>query len=211
VPTAEPAGGNGAAPAPESASIVSIVTFGPTDDLRSPLRWGQASDGSDVSDRTQDSGSWRAEDGTRHLPGGEQDPLASTLSQGHEDSTFVDATEDEGCAGPDDEGVKPVTVVTPVRRQRALTIRLGSDLDRGVWMWLVIIGGIVLIVLMIIAVSQVRSSPTKGRDAAAVEQVKSELSVTSSHAEELRAVDDHIPRDGRGEASIDAVSSYVKR
>ncbi|HEX7442451.1 MAG TPA: hypothetical protein VF320_01105 [Acidimicrobiales bacterium] len=48
----------------------------------------------------------------------------------------------------------------PVRRKPAF--RLGSDLDRGVWMWLMVIGAIALIALVILAVSQIPSSPKKG-------------------------------------------------
>ena len=60
----------------------------------------------------------------------------------------------------------------PVRRKPAF--RLGSDLDRGVWMWLMVIGAIALIALVIVAVSQIPSSPKKGAAPwAAIEQMGS--------------------------------------
>src|SRR5664280_394728 len=120
----------------------SFVASGSIHGLRSPLHRVRSPE---VRYCTQDSGSWRAENGSWHLPGGGQDSLASPRSQCHEGSTFVDAGEVEDCGAPDDEGVKLVTEVMPVRLRRGRTIRLGSDLERGVWMWLIVIGAIVLI------------------------------------------------------------------
>ena len=77
-------------------------------------------------------------------------------------------------------------------------------------MLLIVIGAIVLIVLMILAVSQVRSNLPKGRAAAAMERVESELPVSSARVWpvwQLRAADDHFPPGGRGEASSESAHS----
>ena len=62
--------------------------------------------------------------------------------------------------------------VGPARRRRTSALRLGSDLDRSVWVILLVIGAIVLIVLIIVAASRVPSNPGRGSGrGAAVGQV----------------------------------------
>jgi hypothetical protein len=71
-------------------------------------------------------------------------------------------------------------------------------------MWLIVIGAIVLMVLMAIAVSQIRSNLPKGRAAAAIERTEMEVPVAGVHVWPLRAVDVRFPPSGRGESSIES-------
>src|SRR5665213_633522 len=92
--------------------------------------------------------------------------------QDHASTTPDGPAGGESKGGSTHEHLEPATQapLPPVRRKRA--IRLGSELDRGVWMWLMVIGAVALIVLTIIAVSQIPSSPKKGAAAStAIEQL----------------------------------------
>jgi len=111
-----------------------------------------------------------------------QEPRVSPRYLDPEGPAPMDAAQDDGCDDPDNDGVKPAEEFTPVGLRRMRTIRLGSELERGVWMWLIVIGAIVLMVLMAIAVSQVRSNLPKGRDGATIERVEPGLSATRAEA-----------------------------
>jgi len=141
------------------------------------------------------------ENGTWYPPSGVPEPLVSPPVLDPEGSVPMHAAEDDGCVHPDGGDAKPPEEVTPVRLRRVRNIRLGSELERGVWMWLIIIGAIVLIVLMIIAVSQVRSNLPKGREPAAIERMEIDPPVTSVHSWLLRSGNDCLSSCSRGAIS----------
>ena len=68
-------------------------------------------------------------------------------------------------SGPVDEQAGPTSGAGPTPPYRKAAFRLGSSLDRGFWIWIWVIGAIVLITLIIVAVSQLPSTPKKGMDA----------------------------------------------
>jgi len=115
-----------------------------------------------VSDCARGFGWWQAANGKWYPPGYRPDPASEPPVPNPSSTPPVETPAQAGEGGSDEAHPEPVpeSPWPPVRRRPAF--RLGSDLDRGVWIWLMVIGAIVLITLMILAVSQIPSSPKKG-------------------------------------------------
>jgi len=125
-----------------------------------------------VSDCARGFGWWQAANGKWYPPGYRPDPAAEPPVPDPAPTTTFGAppvVPEGGSIEKDPEPV-PSAPWPPVRRKPAF--RLGSDLDRGVWMWLLVIGAIALIALVIVVASQIPSVPKKGASPkAAIEQV----------------------------------------
>jgi len=115
-----------------------------------------------VSDCARGFGWWQAANGKWYPPGYRPDPAAEPPAPDPAPTTSFGAPPVVPEGGSIEEHPEPVSSAPwpPVRRKSA--VRLGSDLDRGVWMWLLVIGAIALIALVIVVVSQIPSVPKKG-------------------------------------------------
>jgi len=124
------------------------------------LRYGEA--GSNVSEYPQGTGWWLASDGRWYAPGhGPDAAMRSSVEASDEPSPDKGPEVEEG----DDhlgETPEPADETQPAPPRRSYLPTLGSVLDRGAWVWLWVIGAILLIVLIIVALSQVQSNPKKG-------------------------------------------------
>lgn len=133
-----------------------------------------------MSDCARGFGWWQAADGKWYPPGYRPDPASEPPNPDRSTIPPLEAAPEAGHAGATDGHAEPVpeSPWPPVRRKPAF--RLGSDLDRGVWMWLMVIGALALIALVILAVSQIPSGPKKGAArTAAIAQSVSATSVPS--------------------------------
>jgi len=96
-------------------------------------------------------------------------PKGTSIRKGEAEApTRDDSSEVAEGGGPAYQEEGPVAKVTSVPPHRTPGVRLGSVLDRGVWTWVWVIGAIVLLVLIIVAVSQMPSNPKKGMGAGTV-------------------------------------------
>jgi hypothetical protein len=117
-----------------------------------------------MNDDARASGWWQASDGTWHAPGrgpGAEPPAPEEVPGG----TAPGATASTGDGPPTGTAAPPPSAPPPRTRGR----RPKVVLDSGLWVVLWVLGAVLLVVLIILAVSQVSPAPKKGAGATPTE------------------------------------------
>jgi len=115
-----------------------------------------------MSDHSEAFGWWLASDGKWYAPGRGPEAAVRPSEEVPDAAPLGNDAEGQDGLGSDHQGPADSEVVTPAPPHRGRLPIVGMVLDQGAWMWLWVIGAIVLIVLIVIAVSQVSPGTKKG-------------------------------------------------